>query len=333
MSKVPDESTVRAAVSLAARAPSIHNSQPWQWRLADSSVHLFADTSRLLPATDPDGRDLLISCGATLHHLRVALAAEGWATTVTRLPNPSQPDHLAAICFHQQTPSAEDIALASAIPQRRTDRRRFSSWSVPPNLLDDLTKLATEQGAVMIPATDPNDRFTLALAITEASLRQEDNPDYASELATWAGRSSLAVDGVPASNIPAHETHHDDTTMRAFPHGVLTQPPAGDQNDAAELLVLATATDEPVSRLRAGEAMSAVLLSATALRLATCPVSQVLEIEATRELVRTRVLDGFGFPQIVLRIGWAPTENPPLPATPRRALAEVLEHFPDACPS
>jgi nitroreductase len=222
MSKVPDESTVRAAVSLAARAPSIHNSQPWQWRLADSSVHLFADTSRLLPATDPDGRDLLISCGATLHHLRVALAAEGWATTVTRLPNPSQPDHLAAICFHQQTPSAEDIALASAIPQRRTDRRRFSSWPVPPNLLDDLTKLATEQGAVMIPATDPNDRFTLALAITEASLRQEDNPDYASELATWAGRSSLAVDGVPASNIPA--TKHTTTTPRCAPSPTACSP-------------------------------------------------------------------------------------------------------------
>jgi hypothetical protein len=102
---------------------------------------------------------------------------------------------------------------------------------------------------------------------------------------------------VPASNIPAHETHHDDVTMRAFPHGVLTQPPAGDQDDAGELLVLATATDEPVSRLRAGEAMSAVLLAATNFRLATCPLSQVLEIEATRELVRTRVLDGSASPR------------------------------------
>jgi hypothetical protein len=327
MSKIPDEPTVRAAVSLATRAPSIHNSQPWQWRLADSSVHLFADTSRLLPVTDPDGCDLLLSCGAALHHLRVALAAEGWATTVTRLPNSSQPDHLAAVCFHQRTPSAEDIALASAISHRRTDRRRFSSWAVPPSVLDDLTKLAAEEGAVLVPTTDPHDRFRLASAITEASLRQEANPDYASELAIWAGRSSLAVEGVPASNIPAHETHHDDVTMRAFPHGVLTQPPAGDQDDAGELLVLATATDEPVSRLRAGEAMSAVLLAATNFRLATCPLSQVLEIEATRELVRTRVLDGFGFPQIVLRIGWAPVENPPLPATSRRALAEVFTRF------
>ena len=324
MSRAPDESTVRAAVALAIRAPSIHNCQPWQWKLADRSVHLFADTSRLLPATDPDGRDLLLSCGATLHHLRVALAAEGWATTVTRLPNPTQPDHLAAVCFHQRTPSAKDIALAAEIPQRRTDRRRFSSWTVPPELLIDLTKLAAEQGAVLVPTTNPNDRFKLALAITEASLRQEANPDYASELAIWAGRSSLAVEGVPASNIPAHDTHHDDTTMRAFPHGTLPQPPAGDQDDAGELLVLATATDEPVSRLRAGEAMSAVLLAATGWRLASCPLSQVLEIRVTRELVRTRVLDGFGFPQMVLRIGWAPAENPSLPATPRRALAEVF---------
>lgn len=71
--------------------------------------------------------------------------------------------------------------------------------------------------------------------------------------------------------------------------------------------------------------MSAVLLAATDFQLATCPLSQVLEIRATRELVRTRVLDGFGYPQIILRVGWAPTENPPLPDTPRRALTEVFE--------
>ncbi|MGH4006702.1 MAG: hypothetical protein ACRDTH_00775 [Pseudonocardiaceae bacterium] len=147
-----------------------------------------------------------LSCGAALHHLHVALAAEGWATIVTRLPNPSQPDHLAAIQFHQRTPSAEDIALASAILQRRTDRRRFSSWTVPPTLLGDLAKLASEQDAVLVPTTDPNDHFRLVSAITEASLRQKANPDYASELATWAGRSSVAVEGVPASNIHAHET-------------------------------------------------------------------------------------------------------------------------------
>lgn len=112
MSQVPDELTVRAAVSLATRAPSIHNSQPWRWRLADSSVHLLAGTSRLLPVTDPDGRDLLLSCGAALHHLRVALAAEGWA------PLPATPRRALAEVFERFSPAD---ATAGGIEHRRAE--------------------------------------------------------------------------------------------------------------------------------------------------------------------------------------------------------------------
>ena len=53
-----DHRTVRSALELASRAPSVHNSQPWRWRIADRSVHLYADHARRLPATDPDGREL-----------------------------------------------------------------------------------------------------------------------------------------------------------------------------------------------------------------------------------------------------------------------------------
>jgi hypothetical protein len=320
----PDVQTLRASVALAARAPSIHNTQPWRWLLGANSLHLYADASRLLPATDPDGRDLMLSCGAALHHLQVALAASGWATHVHRLPNPNQPDHLAAVDFLPREPSRDDIALAAAIQRRRTDRRRYTSWPVPSELLDDLARTAGSFGTVLMPTTDPDDRYQLVRALAEASIRQEADAAYAAELAAWTGRSPFVSEGVPATNIPSGERRHGDTTMRAFPSGQLNEPGNTREDDAGELLVLATSNDSVDARLRAGEAMSAVLLWATDFRMATCPLSQVLEVEATRNMVRDRVLDGFGVPQIVLRVGWAPVNAAPLPITPRRSIDDIL---------
>jgi Nitroreductase family len=330
--QLPDDETVRSVIALAVRAPSIHNSQPWRWVTGDSSVHLFADSGRQLPATDPDSRDLMVSCGAALHHVRIAFAAAGWATTVHRLPNPAQPAHLAAVECSRSTATAEDIALAAAIARRRTDRRKFSSWPVPANLLDTLAERAARQGAILIPITDPNGRFQLTSAITEAARQQEADPDYASELAVWAGHSFAATEGVPAANTLSAPARHGDTPMRTFPYGELPPEPEGWEGDAGELLVLGTSSDDRVSQLRAGEAASAVLLAATDMNLATCPLSQPLEIGTIRASLRDRVLDGAASPQMVLRIGWAPTDIEPIPPTPRRALDDVLSNFPDWWP-
>ena len=91
----PDNETIRTVLALAARAPSVHNSQPWRWRVGDRRLHLHSDPSLHLPATDPDQRDLTLSCGATLHHCVVALAAMGWQAKVQRFPNPVYDRHVA----------------------------------------------------------------------------------------------------------------------------------------------------------------------------------------------------------------------------------------------
>jgi hypothetical protein len=93
----PDKNAIQSALALAAWAPSVHNSQPWLWRVGSRSIDLYADMTRHLTATDPQARDLLMSCGAALHHLRVAFRALGWTSTVRRLPSPSDPGHLATI--------------------------------------------------------------------------------------------------------------------------------------------------------------------------------------------------------------------------------------------
>ncbi len=64
---------VAAVVAMAGRAPSVHNTQPWRFAIHDSAIDLLADTSRLLPSIDPDGRELMISCGAALFGLRLGM--------------------------------------------------------------------------------------------------------------------------------------------------------------------------------------------------------------------------------------------------------------------
>ncbi|MEV8438708.1 nitroreductase family protein [Actinosynnema sp. NPDC051121] len=323
----PDEETIAAAVALACRAPSVHNTQPWRWRVGDRSLHLYADPSRQLPATDPRGADLLLSCGAALHHLRVALAALGWHAVVHRLPNPADPDHLAAVEFARREPTDADVALASAIPRRRTDRRRFSSWAVPDRVLDLLIGRAVEEGATAHEVTGTRDRFDLATAIGKAAAVQDADPDYRAEVRRWSG-GHAAVDGVPAANAPSGVPQHGDVQLREFPGGELVDKQVDEwEDDGASLLVLGTSSDDRLSLLRAGEAMSAVLLEATAAGLATCPLSQPLEVAETRDLVRAEVLDGTSCPQILLRVGWASFNADPLPPTPRRPVTELTDQW------
>src|SRR5271163_1288615 len=80
---VLDMEVVKRAVQLACRAPSVHNSQPCRW------VH----------SADRSGREAIISCGAVLDHLRIAMVAAGWQAHIERFPNPNNRDHLASLEF------------------------------------------------------------------------------------------------------------------------------------------------------------------------------------------------------------------------------------------
>ena len=317
----PDRETIRAALALAIRAPSVHNSQPWRWRVGDMTVHLYADPDRHLPHADPDRRDMLVSCGVALQHFTVALAALGWHSHVHRFPNPADPQHLAAVEIGDRGTSEQDIALAAAIPRRRTDRRWYSSWPVAQGDLALMAARAARAGVTLrrVPAPGP-----LTALVAEAVRAHSSDRNYLAELSMWSGRyGSLA--GVPARNTPAPD-RDADIPARVFANPVLPQPSGTEaREDAGVVVVLATAADDTVAQLRAGEATGVVLLTATALGLSTCPVTEPLEIESIREAVRSSVLGDDGYPQMLLRIGWAPINADPLPATPRRPLEDVVK--------
>jgi nitroreductase len=318
----PDAETVRAVLTLATRAPSIYNTQPWRWRVDRTSLHLYSDPGMQLPNTDPDGRDLILSCGATLNHCVIAFAAMGWHAEVHRLPDPADPSHLAAIEVRPHTPDHADITLAAAIPRRRTDRRIYSAWPVPAGDIALMGALAARMG-VMLRQVDAIDK--LNKIVKQAVWDHATNHDYLVELTMWSGRYGGSRAGVPARNTPEYDCTAP-IPGRIFAGPGLAQPPgATPADDNAVILALGTEADDRLAQLRAGEATSVVLLTATAMGLASCPVTEPLEIPKTRDAVRSDVFGTDGYPQMLLRVGWAPVNADPLPPTPRRGLSRVAE--------
>jgi nitroreductase len=51
-----DERLARQVVELAARAPSVHNTQPWRFVAGRAELNLYADRARQLTVLDPTGR-------------------------------------------------------------------------------------------------------------------------------------------------------------------------------------------------------------------------------------------------------------------------------------
>ena len=324
----PDDNTVRAALMLASRAPSVHNSQPWLWRVGPRSLHLYADPALHLKHTDPDRRDFIVSCGAALDHCAVALAALGWQATIHRLPNPAVPnpnvpnpnvpDHLASITVRHHTVGESDTALAAAITQRRTDRRIFSSRPVH---LGDIAWMGARVARMGVSLRRVETTTDFKAILTQALWQHALDSGYAEELTTWSGRHA-ATAGVPTRNIPDSDPA-SAVPARIFAGAALDQPlHAPPAYDNGVLLALGTSADDRLSRLRAGEATSSALLTATARGLATCLVSEVLEVVETRRMLRSEIFDDRYHPQMLVRVGWAPAGADPLPATPRRPVSD-----------
>lgn len=311
-------------VGFATRAPSVHNTQPWLWRTSPEGLELYADWARQLSRADPDGRDLMVSCGAALHHFQVASAALGWSARVHRLPDASDERHVASMHLTPSRVLPPDSGDLEAIATRRTDRRRPTSWPVPDDRLNGLAATGTSWGAQVLPVSGDASKAELQRLTQRAATIQQRNPRYIDELDAWTGSSTGA--GIPREHIPARSAAaaRTDPPYARFPGGLLEDPVLEVEPSQDGLLIICTSSDDAISRVRAGEALSAVWLQATKESLSITPLSQAVEVEETRRALQTGVLGDLAFPQILLRVGWLPLVREELSPTPRRPLDEVL---------
>lgn len=305
----------------ALRAPSVHNSQPWLWRVRGDRVELHADRSRQLTVSDTSGRNLTISCGAALHQAAVAAQALGWPAEITRLPDPRDPDHLATLHLRSGVRPVEAVADLQALQERRTDRRRFTSWPIPPERLDRLAGSVDVDQVRVVPITAAPDRVHVELLVSRATTIERSDQRYAGEQRSWLDHSD--VDGIPRELLPEPDGRAPSRLSRFIEEPAEHDPRAMIENSDG-LLVIATETDDPEGWLRAGEALSMLWLHAMKDGLSVVPLSQVVEVDETRAALHHEVLGGVLHPQLLVRTGWQEISRSSLPRTPRRPLDEVL---------
>lgn len=315
----PSDDDLSEILELATRAPSSHNTQPWRFVVAANQVALYADRDRALPVNDPDGRELVISCGAALLTLRVAAAHLGRATRVSVGPVRGDPDLLARVEFDDNLPPDGALAdLHGAIARRQTCRGALSNDPVDPRVLEQFAQAAAAEGT-SLHVLDARAQEPLAQLVEQGGKIQFGHRAWRRELASWMHRPG-SVDGlrVPALALPVTRlvVSRLDVGSRAG------RRDARLVRAAPVLLVLSTDVDGIPEWLHSGQALQRVLLVAAREGLSAGFLNQPCQVGGQLRSDLAGVVGVPAVPQVVLRIGVAIKPGAP---TGRRPLREVAE--------
>ncbi len=315
----------RFAVRYAILAPSSHNTQPWRFIVNGDELLVCADRTRSLANIDPFDRELVISCGAALLNLRVALAYFGVPVEITTFPQSSDPDIVARVVFPASGPMPKDLAaLFNAITKRATNRGRFSGEDVPAAVAERLKSAAASEGVDVTFAQKLAQRESLATLIAKADRRQFDDPRFRRELASWI-HPSRSNDGMPAASQGLRALTDAATpiiamAIRTFDLGNGVAAAHEELARGSPLLVaLSTPMDNNEGWLAAGLGLQRLLLVVTNEGYSTSYLNQPIEVPHLRtELAKELSIDGH--PQLLLRVG----RGQPVSHSPRRPISDIL---------
>jgi hypothetical protein len=319
-----------SAETLAAvggAAPSLHNAQPWAFRVERDHVDVLLDRSRLLPVADPTSRQAYLGVGAAVFLLRLALSMMDRAVEVLSWPDPAEPDLVARLAVEgRRSGTDEERRLLAALPARRTVRTPFGTATVPVPLQVAWRGIAEAEGAGLRWVAAPGERAGVSALVAAAERLEQHSPAYLAELDRWTSADRLAEGaGVPpdAFGVSAAAGHAAEFPLRDFAGGARTVAvrPPGPLEEHPVVAVLHTPHERAEDWVRGGQALMGVLLAAAADGYAASYLNQPLELPGLRQQLRDELrLDGW--PQLILRLGQPAGALPP--PTPRRPARDLL---------
>jgi nitroreductase len=317
---------LRHLLAWAVLAPSRHNTQPWTFDVEGDEVRVHADARRALPATDPDGRELVLSCGAAVQNLRLSALHFGHATSLEIVRGHRRDGLVARVRLEERRASRPEVEeLFRAIPRRRTNRLPLDGREPPEGLVTALVREARRERAWLRPVGE-TERRAVAELVAEGDRAPWSSARYRAELAAWTRpNGTRRRDGMPGW---AHGL--SDAASVILPWLLRLGNPSREEAErdrrralgSKALLVLSTPGDGIAEWVAAGEALQGILLRATAAGLSASWFGQLVEVAPLRARLR-EVLGEPGMPQAVIRLGYGLDVRP----TPRRPVDEVLRAF------
>ena len=319
----------RALIAAAVLAPSHWNSQPWRMEANGLWIRLLADPSRALPVTDPERTAMMLSLGAALENMLVALRAYGMQPTVTYFPDGEKKAAVASVSWKHGEPK-RDRDLFTAIPGRRTNRRTYDGRGLFMQNRAALSALVSDD--LRIHWVDDRDQVArVADLVHDATRTQMQDRKVQAERYAWTrlGNDDARErgDGVTIDaqeyNGPARwfagRYFNPRSRFRGLGVGTAAKQAREAVRSAGALALIAASRVNESVALVAGQAYERLALRATLLGIAHQPIHEPLELPHARaELTRHFGAAGEQ-PLMFVRLGHA---RPPR-ASVRRAVALV----------
>lgn len=330
----------------ALLAPNPHNRQPWLADLREPGViTLVCDGERLLPETDPFGRQILIGCGAFLELAVQAAAQRGRAVEMVMFPDGEPPAQalpcgvrVARLVLGQPGSAAAD-PLFVQVRERRTHKGAYDDQRViAAPMWQRLYRAASSQASLLLGQVSEAAARVEMRNITRTAFEIE-------ALKPAAYLESARLMRVGPSEI---EAHRDGISITGTMPRLLSAAGLFDRfevpkrgSDAHRRMLdywapfetgsgyfwIATEGNRRRDQLAVGRAFVRAQLQATADGIALHPLSQALqefkEMREPRRSIHTALgLDPDGQTlQMLARVGYPLT---PAVHSPRRDLAELL---------
>ncbi|WP_179862338.1 Acg family FMN-binding oxidoreductase [Longibacter salinarum] len=312
----------RFLLNWAILAPSSHNTQPWQFAVDGSRIHVFADPSRWLRYADPDRRELFVSIGCAIENILVAAAYLDFEVTVHWAPDLSShasttgEDLIRVATLHVDADGSADVDRAELFPaivDRHTNHEPYEDRPVPDGVLSTLEWYAGDDMRLWM-TDDESIRASVYAMMARANAMQFVDREWREELAECIGEGAFGTPWLMSKIGQLAVTYLDlsDST---------TAKDRERLDSAPVLAALATHADTPKAQVRAGQALERIWLAATLRGLQLQPMNQLLQIPVLKNDLRLLLPDPAMHPQITFRLGYGEPERS---HTPRRSLDEVM---------